>query len=168
MGINSLEIKDKTNYDLDNICYIDDFDINSLKITKKESRIGANIYYIALNLDDDFIIPLHFLIDRLIGFIEEIDGSSDKYLVVVSSLRNKNIINALDMVWSSIKDKINPGIKIKDYDKFRFNSDMDLPVNTIIEFRSLLINVSCIIEKDNEYYPKIYLDECSYIINSIY
>ena len=39
MGINSLEIKDKTNYDSDNICYIDDFDVNSLKITKKESRI---------------------------------------------------------------------------------------------------------------------------------
>ena len=53
------------------------------------------------------------------------------------------------MVWSSIKDKINPGIKIKDYDKFRFNSDINLPVNTIIEFRSLLINVSCVIEKDN-------------------
>ena len=34
MVINSLEIKDKTNYDLDNICYIDDFDVNSLKITK--------------------------------------------------------------------------------------------------------------------------------------
>ena len=39
MGINSLEIKDKTNYDFDNICYIDDFDVNSLKITKKESRM---------------------------------------------------------------------------------------------------------------------------------
>ena len=47
------------------------------------------------------------------------------------------------MLWSFSKDKINPGIKIKDYDKFRFNSDIDLPVNTIIEFRSLLINVSC-------------------------
>ena len=84
MAINSLEIKEKTNYDLDNICYIDDFDVNSLKITKKESRIGANIYYTrcALNLDDDTIIPLHFLIDRLIGFIEEIDGSRDKYLVL--------------------------------------------------------------------------------------
>ena len=171
MGINSLKIKDKTNYDFDNICYIDEFDVNSLKITKKESRIGANIYYTrcALNLDDDdTIIPLHFLIDRLIGFIEEIDGSNDKYLVVVSSLRNKKIINALDKVWLSIKDKINPSINIKDYDKFRFNSDLDLPVNTIIEFRSLLINVSCIIEKDNEYYPEIYLDVCSYVKNSIY
>ena len=75
------------------------------------------------------------------------------------------------MVWSSIEDKINPGIKIlvfKDYDKFRFNSDIDLPVNTIIEFRSVLTNVSCVIEKDNEFYPEIYLDECSYVKNSIY
>ena len=171
MGINLLEIKDKTNYDFDNICYIDDFDVHSLKITEKESRIGANIYYTkcALNLDDDdTIIPLYFLIDRLIGFIEEIDGSNDKYLVVVSSLRNKNIINALGKVWSSIKDKINPSIEIKDYDKFRFNSALDLPVNTIIEFRSLLINVSCVIEKDNEFYPEIYLDDCSYVKNSIY
>ena len=176
MSINSLEIKDKTKYDLDDICYIDDFDVNSLKITKKESRIGANIYYnrCASNLNDT-IIPLYFIIiiillyiNRLIGFIEEIDGSNDKYLVVVSSLRNKNIINALDMIWSSIKDKINPDIKIKDHDKFRFNSDIDLPVNMIIEFRSLLINVSCVIEKDNEYYPEIYLDNCTYLKTSIY
>ena len=30
MVINSLEIKDKANYDLDNIGCIDDFDVNSL------------------------------------------------------------------------------------------------------------------------------------------
>ena len=170
MSINSLEIKDKTKYDLDNIGYIDDFDVNSLKITKKESQICANIYYTrcALNLDDDIIIPLHFLINRLIGFIEEIDGSNDKYLVAVGSLRNKKIINALDMLWSSIKDEINPGITRKDYDKFRFNSDINLPVNTIIEFRSLLINISCVIEKDNEYYPEIYLDNGTYLKTSIY
>ena len=40
------------------------------------------------------------------------------------------------MIWTSIEDKINPGIKI---------------------------NVSCVIEKDNEYYPEIYLDECIYV-----
>ena len=167
MNISSLEIKNKTNYDSDTISHINDFDVNSLKITKKESRIDANIYYTRcdLNLDNNTIIPLYFFIDHLIGFIEEIDGSSDKYLVVVSSVRNKNIINVLDVVWSSIKDQINPGIKIKDYDKFKFNSDIDLPVNTIIEFRSLLINVSCVTEKDNEHYPEIYLDECSYIRN---
>ena len=41
MDINSLEIKNKTNYDWD-----DNFDANSLEIIKRESRIGVNIYYI--------------------------------------------------------------------------------------------------------------------------
>ena len=165
MDIKSLEIKNKTNYVINNISYIDDFDLNSLRVTKKESRIGANIYYIrcALNPDDDTMMPLYFFINDLIGYIEEIDGSSDKYLNVVSSLRDKNIISAINTIWSSIENKINPGIKIKDYGKFRFNSDIDLPLNTIIEFRSLLINVSFVIEKDNDYYSEIYLDECSYV-----
>ena len=115
-----------------------------------------------MNLDNDTIIPLYFIINRLIGYIEEIEGSSDKYLVATSSVRNKNIISVIDMIWRSIENKINPylNIKIKDYDKFRFFSDVDLPLNTIIEYRSLLINVSCVIEKNNEYYPEIYLDEC--------
>ena len=162
MNIKSLELKNKTNYDINNISHIDDFDVNSLRVTKKESRIGVNIYYTRcdLNLNDDTIRPLYFFINDLIGYTEEIDGSSDKYLIVVSSLRNKNIISGIDTIWRSIENKINPGIKIKDYDKFRFNSDIDLPLNTIIEFRSLLTNISCVIEKDNEYYPEIYLDKC--------
>ena len=160
---------------MDDISFIDDFDVNSLKITERESRIVANIYYTRcdLNLDNDTIIPLYFVINRLIGYIEEIEGSSDKYLVAASSVRNKNIISVIDTIWRSIENKIEdiiypdpnnyPNIKIKDYNKFRFNSDIDLPLNTIIEFRSLLINISCVIEKNNEYYPEIYLDECLYV-----
>ena len=45
MDIKSLEIKNKTNYNWDDIIYINDFDVNSLEIIKRESRIGANIYY---------------------------------------------------------------------------------------------------------------------------
>ena len=165
MDIKSLEIKNKTNYVINKMFYIDDFDVNSLRVIKKESRIGANIYYIrcALNPYDDTMMPLYFFINDLIGYIEEVDGSSDKYLNVVSSLCYNNIISAINTIWRSIENKINSGIKIKDYGKFRFNSDIDLPLNVITEFRSLLINVSFVIEKDNEYYPEIYLDECSYV-----
>ena len=108
---------------------------------------------------------MYFVINRLIGYIEEIEGSSDKYLVVPSSLRNKNMTSVLDKIWESIENKIEGQINpdIKDFDKFKFNSDIDLPLNTTLEFRSLLINVSCIIEKDNEYYPEIYLNECLYV-----
>ena len=167
LEIKSLEIKNKTNYVINdfNMSYIDDFNVDSLKVIKKESRIRANIYYIRCALDpyDDIMMPIYFFIDDLIGYIEAIDGSSDKYLNVVSSLRDKNIISAIDTIWISIENKINPGIKIKDYGKFRFNSYIDLPLNMIIEFRLLLTNVSCVIEKDNEYYAEIYLDDCSYV-----
>ena len=183
MDIKLLEIKNKTSYNWDNVVYINDFDANSLEIIKRESRIGTNIYYIGYVPDSDYdydyktINPLYFVINRLIGYIEKIEGSSDKYLVVAQSVRNKNIKSVLDMIWASIENKIEdiiyphinnyPNIKIKDYDKFRFNSDIDLPLDTLIEFRSLVINVSCVIEKDNKYYPEIYLNECLYVKDNV-
>ena len=95
MNIKSLEIKNKTNYDWDDIIDINDFDVNSLEIIKRESRIDANIYYIRYVLEPDYDYnttnPLYFVINRLIGYIEKIEGSSDKYLVVVGSSHNKNI-----------------------------------------------------------------------------
>ena len=54
LKIKSLEIKNKTNYDWDDIIYINDLDANSLEINKRESRIGANIYYMRYVLDPDF------------------------------------------------------------------------------------------------------------------
>ena len=179
MDIKSLEIKAKTNYNWADIVYINDFNVNSLEIIRRESRIGANIYYIGYVLNPDYdcntINPLYFVINRLIGYIGGIEGSKDKYLVVAKSVRNKDIISVLDMVWGSIENKINPNlninpniIEIKEYDKFRFNSDIDLPLYTLIEFRSLVINVSCVIEKDNECYPEIYLDECLYVKDNVW
>ena len=104
MDIKSVEVKTKNNYNYnwDDIIYINDFDANSLEIIKKESRIGANIYYTGYVLDPNYdyntIKPLHFVVGCLIDYIEKIEGSSDKYLVVSSSVRNKNIISVLDMV----------------------------------------------------------------------
>ena len=149
MDIKSLEIKTKTNYNWDDIVYINDFNVNSLEIIKREPRIDANIYYIRYflepNYDYNTIDLLYLVINRLIGYIKEIERSSNKYLVVATSVRNKDISSVLDIVWRSIENKINPNIiKIKDYGKFRFNSDIGLPLYTLIEFRLLVINVSCV------------------------
>ena len=92
-----------------------------------------------------------------------IEGFSDKYLVV--NINNEKIINVFDELWKFIKNKItssNSRNKIKEYNKLRFNSNVDLPLDTLIEFRGLVININCVIEKDDEYYPEIYLNECSY------
>ena len=87
---------------MDDIIYINDFKADLLEIIKRKSRIGANIYHIGYVLDPDYdyntIKPLCFVVGPIIGYIEEIEGSSDKYLVVASSVHNKNIISVLDMV----------------------------------------------------------------------
>ena len=38
MDINPLEIKNKTIYVINNISYIDDFNVNSLRVTKKRIK----------------------------------------------------------------------------------------------------------------------------------
>ena len=173
MDIKSLKIKTKTNYNWDDMVYIYDSDVNLVKITKRESRIGVNVYYIGYvlepeNDDNNSINPLYYVVNRLFGHIEKVEGSSDRYLVV--SINNKKIINIFDILWKVIENKItsnssiNTSInKIKEYNKLRFNSSVDLHTDKIIEFRMLSINISCVIEKDNEYYPEIYLDECLYV-----
>ena len=88
-----------------------------------------------------------------------IEGSNDRYLVVSTSIYNNKIICSFNIIWKLIENKIisnNFSNKIKDYDKLRFNFDIDLPLDTLIEFSLLVINVSCVIKKDNEYYPEIY------------
>ena len=169
MNIESLKIKTKTNYNWDNAVYIYDIDLNSVEITKKESKIGVNIYHIGyIPEHDNSIISLYLVIDHLTGFVEKIKGSNDRYLVI--NKNNRKIIRILDELWKLIENKItsNNSInisinKIKEYNKLRFNSDVDLPTGMLIEFRMLTININCVIEKDNEYYPETYLDEWFYV-----
>ena len=60
----SLQIKNKYYYDCDDIIIYDfDFDIGLVKIFKRESNIGVNIYYIGYKPDiDDTITTLSFLL----------------------------------------------------------------------------------------------------------
>ena len=167
MVIKSLKLKSKSNYIWDDIVYIYDFDVNLVNVMKRESRIGANIYYTGYLLepenDNNSINPLYFVINRLFGHIEKIEGSSDRYLVV--NINNEKIINVFDELWKFIENEItssNSSNKIKEYNRLKFNSDVDLPLDKLIEFRALVIIINCVIEKDGKYYPEIYLDECLY------
>ena len=94
MDMEPLEIKIQANYNWDDIIYINDFDEDSLEIIKRKSKIGVNTYYIKYST----LRPFYFVINRLIGYIEEIERLSDKYLVFRSSLRNKNITSVLDKI----------------------------------------------------------------------
>ena len=95
------------------------------------------------------IKPFYFVINHLFGHIEKIEGSGDRYLVV--NINNEKIINIFDEIWKYIEQRItadgiwkfveqkflfgNENNEIEEYNKLRFSSDLDLLLNTLIEFR---------------------------------
>ena len=178
MVVESLKMKNASYYFWNDMVYLDDFNVDLIEIVRRESRIDVDVYYIGYivykpQYNINSVNPLYLIIRNLVGHIEKIERSSDRYLVVDES--NKKVINVFDKLWKLIKDEINMLIKrndkitfgnvinkISQYNKLRFSFDVDLPVNTLIEFHSLTIVINCVIEKGHKYYPEIYLDECLY------
>ena len=162
MSIESLKIKNQFYYYWNNVVYIDDFDIKYLKINKRESRVGIDIYYIGyvlykLEYITNSVVPLYLNVKGLLGSVEKINGSSDRYLVIDKS--NIEVINVFNTIKGYIENKIISS-KIEGFDKIRFSSDIYLPLGKLIEFKILTIIIKCIIKKYDKYYPEIYLDEC--------
>ena len=183
MNIDSLKTKTKTNDNWDDIVYIYYIDVKLIKVMKRESRISVDIYYFGYVFDSEYephsIKPLYLFINHLFGHIEKIEGSSDRYLVV--NINNKKIINIFDEIWKYIEQRItadgiwkfveekfifdNENKEIKEYNKLRFSSNLDLPLDTLIELRALTLTISYVIEKDGKYYPEICLDEGLFVKN---
>ena len=164
MVIKSLRIKNKSYYYWYDIIFIDAFNTKLFKITKRGSRAGIDIYYIGylvnkLEYDINRVKPLYLNVESLLGSVEKIDESNDRYLVIDKS--NIKVINVLNTLREYIENKIILD-KIDGFDKIRFNSDIDLPLGTLVQFKMLNIIIRCIIKKDGKYYPEIYLDECMY------
>ena len=105
MDIKSLKIKTKTNYNWDDMVYIYDFDVNLVKIIKTESRIGVNIYFIGYvpepENDDNSINPLYFVVNRLFGHIEKIEGSM--FLIYYGNLLKIKLLPIVRLILRLIK-----------------------------------------------------------------
>ena len=153
IGIESLNRKNQSYYYWNDIVYIDDFDIKYLKINKRESQVGIDIYYIGyvlykLKYITNSVVPLYLNVKSLLGSVEEINGSSHRYSVIdKSNIEVINVFNTIkEYVQSTIiKDNL---IKIDKFDKIRFSSDTDLPLGKLIEFKVLTIFIKCIIKKN--------------------
>ena len=110
--------------------------------------------------------PLNLLINRKDSFIEEKDG--DKYLSIAFRDRNSEVLKKYSEVWDGIKDcikKINNrelGKYDKDYMKIKLNSNDDIPSNNQLNFPTIPVIIRNIFEKDDTYYPQIFLDKCLY------
>ena len=137
-----------------------------IKIDKRESRIGADIYYISYIINKpqyniNSVNPLYLILKDVKCTAEKIEGSSDRYLVIV--LSNKDVLNVYDDMFNFISNKINKidgdDKNVYRYIRLKFNSDLDLPLDKLIKFHTLNVIVASVIRKGNKFYPEIYVDE---------
>ena len=95
-------------------------------------------------------------------------GSRDRYLVNDKyNEMNKKNIKLFNKLWAAITNKIkysrNDAIfddnitKITDWNTFKFSSDLDMPIDTLINLNSLTTIFSHVVEKGNKFIPEIYL-----------
>ena len=43
--------------------------------------------------------------------------------------------------------------------KIKIDSDDSLPLNKVLKFHAVIINIRSVFERDGEYYPQIFLDD---------
>ena len=142
---------------------IKNFDSNLLKWTKIHTKILIFIAFI-ITKDLDYINihsvnPLYFIIDKADGYIEVSNGN--KYLTLVSTNKNKDILRNYIELQDKIKDLIKTiNDKTSDYDKkymkIKFNSDDNLPSNKILKLYNMIIVVRSVFQEDKKYYQQIF------------
>ena len=161
MTLKSLKVKNESCYCWDDMIYLEDFDEKFVKVVKRESRIDADIYYVSYGSENKRVSALYLIVKDLLGKIEPIKGSKDKYLVIDDS--NKKVLDVFDKLFKFIGAKID---KINSDDDFfgmkasnKIITDLELPIDKLIEFHSLTVVFSCVIKKGGKFYPEIYVDE---------
>ena len=171
--IKQIEIKNRIYYFYNDIINVEEFDSNLLNIDKKSYK-DIDIYYIGyitIKKISDFenicsINPLHLITRKVDGHIEEKNGS--KYLVFDSADENKEVLKKYTELWNGVKNEIetiNGGKKGeygKGFIKIKFDTEDNLPLNKQLKLHLLTIIVRSVFEKDGNFYPQLYLDDCLY------
>ena len=167
MTIRQLNIEGRTYYFYNDLINIKNFNSNILKLDKK-SVLGNDVYYIGYitkktQWNVNSVNPLYLMINKIKGHFEEVDG--DKYLVISSE--NGDIMQKYQDVFDRIKEIIK---KINDYSqpikydenymKIKFNTDDNIPFNKIIYFPTITMIIRSVTQKDDKYYPQLFLDKC--------
>ena len=149
------------------IIKLKDITPNLINIIRKEA-MGINVYYIDhfyLEDDDTELKSFYFAINDDSGYFEE--NNDKKYFNIDNTHNNKKILQKYMLLWDDIKDIIeNKGGKpfsnfVKDNMTFKFDTDDDIPLGKVLKF-DVVILLKTVMEKDFDYYPQVYLEECKY------
>ena len=145
--VKDINIKICTYYFFADVININNFNLNNIKIDKRSYQ-NILLYFGKVN-----------------GYFEEIN--KNKYLTLVPSNESKGIIKKYKELWNKIRHLNRSITKNSDhcdekYMKIKFNSVDELPLNKAIEIPSMMIIVKVVFLENNQYCPKIFLDEWLY------
>ena len=139
-----IDIKNRTYYFYNDINDLENFNAKLLKIDKKSYK-GIGIYNVGYDkkkeigdcMNINSINHLYLNITHSNGYIEE--KGVNKFLLLDSTVENKELLNKYNDVFNGIRDKIkeinnNECDHEKYYMKIKFNSDDDLPLNKSLKF----------------------------------
>ena len=136
-----------------------DFNPKKLDI-RKVGREETCIYY-----TDYDSFPFYLVIDNLKGYFNE-PNIDNKYLTMIFTSQAQKVIYT--KIWEEIKKVINKADNTeldnysKDYGVIKFDSDNVLPLDFVINIRSLTIVIKSVFRGNGKFYPQIYLDYCLY------
>ena len=94
--------------------------------------------------------------------------NDNKYLVLDDVDKNKKVLKRYEEVWEGIKKEIeiiNGGKKIEygeDFQKIKFESDNDLPLNKPIKLRLLTAITRSVFSEGGTFYPRLFLVDALY------
>ena len=100
-------MKNESCYCWNDMIYLKDFDEKFVKVVKRESRIDADIYYVGYGSENKKVSALYLTVKDLLGKIELIKGSKDKYLVIDESNKILDVFDKLFKFVGAKFDKIN-------------------------------------------------------------
>ena len=89
-------------------------------------------------------------------------------MILASTDKNKKVLTKYTKLWNEIENQIetiNDG-KRTEYEKYsmkiRFKTGDNLPLGEILNIPTCIIDTRCVLQKDNKYYPQVFLRKCSY------
>ena len=165
MVTKQLVLKKRSNYCLSSLVLLKDFDKTKLKITQHDC-VDRSIYHIDYAKTTNNVNPLYLIIPKLYGSIKEQNGY--KYLIIEPPRDiNNEVLTDYIKIWDKILKNINKinnsAYVFKDYHKIKCEDEKDeinLLLNKLIKFNLLTISNRLIIEKDNELFLDVYLEQC--------
>ena len=173
MVVKQLVLKNRSCYFFSNLVLLKDFDLKRLKLLKYDCG-DRYVYHIDYVKGERNVNPFYLIVPEVIGYVDEYEGR--KYFNFALTEVNEDVLNEHASMWDGIMKEVK---RIKNVVSIKFGRDChkikvasvrseddsnnaNLPLDKLIKFNAMTISNRLLVDKDDKYYPEVYLEECLY------